>query len=280
MTGVQAEEEDELELNYEENDSTMDVDPAQRGATEAPYADRTALFDYTGRIMRVLEDDSAARCMAAQVNGQRQGHNYVCFGYGQLSDDHPSDGVHTFDCTTCAASIGAACAAEAMGDDLSPRKQACSGEGAELLEAPRDRPILPQPRHDAKRLRCCDFPPGEHAGRDMREAPSNYTTPAELLSSTCASTHRWGNTSCRTYIKSYRGSKDHFDACGCPVSSPMHYANRAHGAQLDLLAARPIDDKARKWHELHGCQPPANPSQPYPDRHHMEAYLVDMLTWH
>eukprot|EP00873_Tetraselmis_striata_P003136 jgi/Tetstr1/423400/TSEL_014081.t1 len=33
-------------------------------------ADRTAFFDYTGRILRVLEDDSAARCMAAQVNGQ------------------------------------------------------------------------------------------------------------------------------------------------------------------------------------------------------------------
>eukprot|EP00873_Tetraselmis_striata_P025187 jgi/Tetstr1/445451/TSEL_033230.t1 len=28
MTGVQAEDEDELELNYEENDSTMDVDTA------------------------------------------------------------------------------------------------------------------------------------------------------------------------------------------------------------------------------------------------------------
>eukprot|EP00873_Tetraselmis_striata_P005825 jgi/Tetstr1/426089/TSEL_016420.t1 len=36
MTGVQPEDEDELELNYEENDSTMDVDNAQRGAAEAP----------------------------------------------------------------------------------------------------------------------------------------------------------------------------------------------------------------------------------------------------
>eukprot|EP00873_Tetraselmis_striata_P034590 jgi/Tetstr1/454854/TSEL_004042.t1 len=36
MTGVQAEDEDELELNYEENDNTMGVDTAQRGAAEAP----------------------------------------------------------------------------------------------------------------------------------------------------------------------------------------------------------------------------------------------------
>eukprot|EP00873_Tetraselmis_striata_P022391 jgi/Tetstr1/442655/TSEL_030749.t1 len=35
MTGVKAEDKDELELNYEENDSTMDVDTAQRGAVEA-----------------------------------------------------------------------------------------------------------------------------------------------------------------------------------------------------------------------------------------------------
>eukprot|EP00873_Tetraselmis_striata_P003135 jgi/Tetstr1/423399/TSEL_014081.t2 len=112
-------------------------------------ADRTAFFDYTGRILRVLEDDSAARCMAAQA------------------------------------------------------------------------------------------------------APSNYTTPAELLSSTCASTHRWGNTSCRTYIKSYQGSKVHLDACSRPVSSPMHFANRA-----------PL------------------PTRGNPNRHQMEAYLVNMLTWH
>eukprot|EP00873_Tetraselmis_striata_P015866 jgi/Tetstr1/436130/TSEL_024977.t1 len=36
MTGVQAADEDERELNYEESDSTMDVDTAQRGAAEAP----------------------------------------------------------------------------------------------------------------------------------------------------------------------------------------------------------------------------------------------------
>eukprot|EP00873_Tetraselmis_striata_P007254 jgi/Tetstr1/427518/TSEL_017644.t1 len=42
MTGVQAEDEDELELNYAENDSTMDVDTAQRGAARAPcLADST-----------------------------------------------------------------------------------------------------------------------------------------------------------------------------------------------------------------------------------------------
>eukprot|EP00873_Tetraselmis_striata_P034609 jgi/Tetstr1/454873/TSEL_041737.t1 len=35
MTGVQAKDEDELKLNYEENDNTMDVDTAQRGAAEA-----------------------------------------------------------------------------------------------------------------------------------------------------------------------------------------------------------------------------------------------------
>eukprot|EP00873_Tetraselmis_striata_P000779 jgi/Tetstr1/421043/TSEL_012088.t1 len=34
-------------------------------------ADRIAFYDYTGRILRLLEDDSAAHCMAAQVNGQR-----------------------------------------------------------------------------------------------------------------------------------------------------------------------------------------------------------------
>eukprot|EP00873_Tetraselmis_striata_P027797 jgi/Tetstr1/448061/TSEL_035361.t1 len=102
-------------------------------------------------------------------------------------------------------------------------------------------------------------------------------TPAELLSSTGATAHRWGNTACRTYIKSYQGSKDHLDACGRAVSSPLHYANRAYGAQLDLMAAKPTDDKARQWHEL---QPPANSAQTYPDRHHLEAYHVNMLTWH
>eukprot|EP00873_Tetraselmis_striata_P023332 jgi/Tetstr1/443596/TSEL_031595.t1 len=42
MTEVQADDEAELELNYEENDSTMDVDTAQRGAAAAPgLADNT-----------------------------------------------------------------------------------------------------------------------------------------------------------------------------------------------------------------------------------------------
>eukprot|EP00873_Tetraselmis_striata_P006560 jgi/Tetstr1/426824/TSEL_017039.t1 len=61
-------------------------------------------------------------------------------------------------------------------------------------------------------------------------------------------------------------------------SSPLHGANWAYGAQLD----KPIDDdKARQRHELHGYQPPANPSrQPYPDRRHLEAYHVFMLTRH
>jgi len=119
-------------------------------------ADRTASCDYTGRILRLLEDDSAAlHCMAAQVNGQRcpyrsgnglpyckrhsnhglpmlahdddggisHWHSYMCFGCGQPSDDHPTDseeadGVHTFNCTTRAASIAAACAAKALGADL------------------------------------------------------------------------------------------------------------------------------------------------------------------
>eukprot|EP00873_Tetraselmis_striata_P000780 jgi/Tetstr1/421044/TSEL_012089.t1 len=105
-------------------------------------------------------------------------------------------------------------------------------------------------------------------------------TPAELLSSTGATAHRWGNTACRTYIKSYQGSKDHLDACGQAVSSPLHYANRAYGAQLDLLAAKPTEDKARQWHELQGYQPLANPAQTCPDRHHLEANHVNMLTWH
>eukprot|EP00873_Tetraselmis_striata_P021460 jgi/Tetstr1/441724/TSEL_029947.t1 len=39
--------------------------------TRLTDADRTALCDYTGRILRLLEDDSAARCMAVQANGQR-----------------------------------------------------------------------------------------------------------------------------------------------------------------------------------------------------------------
>eukprot|EP00873_Tetraselmis_striata_P039288 jgi/Tetstr1/459552/TSEL_004917.t1 len=118
-------------------------------------ADRIALCDYTGRILRLLEDDSAAHCMAAQVNGKRcpyrsgnglpyckrhsnhglpllahdddgatsHGLSYVCFGCGQANDDHPTDseeadGVYTFNYTTCAASIAAACAAEALGADL------------------------------------------------------------------------------------------------------------------------------------------------------------------
>mmetsp|Transcript_33377 Transcript_33377/g.84083 ORF Transcript_33377/g.84083 Transcript_33377/m.84083 type:complete len:99 (-) Transcript_33377:2299-2595(-) len=93
-------------------------------------------------------------------------------------------------------------------------------------------------------------------------------TPAELLSSTGATAHRSGNAACRTYIKSCQGSKDHLDACGRAVSSPLHYANRAYGAQLDLVAAKPTDNKARQWHELHGYQSPANPVQTYPDRHH------------
>eukprot|EP00873_Tetraselmis_striata_P020621 jgi/Tetstr1/440885/TSEL_029157.t1 len=80
--------------------------------------------------------------------------------------------------------------------------------------------------------------------------------------------------------QSYQGSKYHLNACGRPLSSPLHCANRAYGAQLDLLAATPTDDKARRWHELHGYQPQANPAQIYPDCHHMEAYHVNMLTWH
>eukprot|EP00873_Tetraselmis_striata_P003706 jgi/Tetstr1/423970/TSEL_014581.t1 len=42
MTGVRAEDEDEVEMNYEENDSTMDVDTAQRGAAEAPSKGKAA----------------------------------------------------------------------------------------------------------------------------------------------------------------------------------------------------------------------------------------------
>eukprot|EP00873_Tetraselmis_striata_P009121 jgi/Tetstr1/429385/TSEL_019299.t1 len=111
-------------------------------------------------------------------------------------------------------------------------------------------------------------------------SPERLHDGEELLSTTGASTHRGGDKCRRAYIKFCQGSKDHLDACGRPVSSPMHYANRAYGAQLDLLAAKPIDDKARQCHELHGYQPPANPAQPHPDRHHPEAYHVSMLTWH
>eukprot|EP00873_Tetraselmis_striata_P019560 jgi/Tetstr1/439824/TSEL_028235.t1 len=39
---TEAEDEDELKLNYEENDSTMDVDTAQRGAAEAPCKGKAA----------------------------------------------------------------------------------------------------------------------------------------------------------------------------------------------------------------------------------------------
>eukprot|EP00873_Tetraselmis_striata_P039280 jgi/Tetstr1/459544/TSEL_004909.t1 len=402
-------------------------------------ADRIAFCDYTGRILRLLEDDSAAHCMAAQVNGQRcpyrsgnglpyckrhsnhglpllahdddgatgHGHSYVCFGCGQPSDDHPTDseeadGVYTFNCTTCAASIAAACAAETLGADLpSDARVICdccsgvrdrwgliltdavteSGEPAvpqyyrlpvqpdllpttitarstRRLNTPRverapargladgitparlplatpttrtptpapatARAAAPRPRapvayEPAARpapftLTSADYNKLVEAvaaltgkvdqvvkeNRTLRAqaqagapravpaapkpppeaAPGDYMTPAELLSSTGATAHRWGNTACRTYIKSYQGSKDHLDACGRAVSSPLHYANRAYGAQLDLLAAKPTDDKARQWHELQGYQPPANSAQTYPDRHHLEAYHVNMLTWH
>eukprot|EP00873_Tetraselmis_striata_P009219 jgi/Tetstr1/429483/TSEL_019390.t1 len=402
-------------------------------------ADRIAFCDYTGRILRLLEDDSAAHCMAAQVNGQRcpyrsgnglpyckrhsnhglpllahdddgatgHGHSYVCFGCGQPSDDHPTDseeadGVYTFNCTTCAASIAAACAAEALGADLpSDARVICnccsgvrdrwgliltdavteSGEPAvpqyyrlpvqpdllpttitarstRRLNTPRverapargladgitparlplatpttrtptpapatARAAAPRPRAPAAyepaarpapfTLTSADYIKLVEAvaaltgkvdqvvkeNRTLRAqaqagapravpaapkpppeaAPGDYMTPAELLSSTGATAHRWGNTACRTYIKSYQGSKDHLDACGRAVSSPLHYANRAYGAQLDLLAAKPTDDKARQWHELQGYQPPANSAQTYPDRHHLEAYHVNMLTWH
>eukprot|EP00873_Tetraselmis_striata_P014959 jgi/Tetstr1/435223/TSEL_024142.t1 len=43
MTIVQADDEAELELNYEENDSTMDVDTAQHGEAEAPCLADTTL---------------------------------------------------------------------------------------------------------------------------------------------------------------------------------------------------------------------------------------------
>eukprot|EP00873_Tetraselmis_striata_P024278 jgi/Tetstr1/444542/TSEL_032419.t1 len=77
-----------------------------------------------------------------------------------------------------------------------------------MLLAPRAIPVAPTP------------PP--------EGVPSNYITPADLLSSTAASIHRWGKTACRThYITSYQGSKDHLNACGSLINSPMHYANRA-----------------------------------------------------
>eukprot|EP00873_Tetraselmis_striata_P011141 jgi/Tetstr1/431405/TSEL_021095.t1 len=310
-------------------------------------ADRTACFDYTGRILRLLEDDSAAHCTAAQVNGRRcpyrssnglpyckrhsnhglpllahiddgatgHGRSDVCFGCGQPSDNHFSDEeadcVYTFACTTtCAACIAAACAAGAPEADLpsaarpqlGPRPRApaahepaapappftlTSADYNKLVEPvaaltgkvdqviKENRTLRAQAQAGAPRA----VPPA--GPKPPPEAAlSSYTTPAELLSSTCATTHRWGNAACRAYIESYQGSKDHLDACGRPVRSPMHYANRAYGAQLDLLAAKPTADKARQWHELHGYQPPANPSQPHPDRHHLEAYHVNMLTWH
>eukprot|EP00873_Tetraselmis_striata_P040500 jgi/Tetstr1/460764/TSEL_005949.t1 len=249
--------------------------------------DRTAFFDYTGRILRLLEGDSAAHCMAAQGNGQGcpnrssnglpyckrhsnhglpllahdddgvtgHGHSYACFGCGQPSDDHPSDsedadGVHTFNCATCAASITAACAAKALGADRfsAPRSEPTaplapftltSAVYNKLVEAiaaltgkvdrvVRESRLLKAQAQDAapRAVPAAPRPPPE-------AAPSNYTTPAELL-------------------------------------PPL----------LDLLPTKPIDDKARQWHELHGYQPPANPAQPYPDRHHLEAYHIHMIPWH
>lgn len=57
----------------------------------------------------------------------------VWFGCGHLSDDHPSDseeadGVYTFNCTTCAASIAAATARAAKAlriDLLAPARVIC-----------------------------------------------------------------------------------------------------------------------------------------------------------
>eukprot|EP00873_Tetraselmis_striata_P006655 jgi/Tetstr1/426919/TSEL_017132.t1 len=63
-----------------------------------------------------------------------------------------------------------------------------------------------------------------------------------------ASTHRWGDKSCRTYIKSYHGSsKDHImDACGRPLSSPQFYGNRAylhHVVDSPLFDASPDGER-------------------------------------
>eukprot|EP00873_Tetraselmis_striata_P015874 jgi/Tetstr1/436138/TSEL_024985.t1 len=42
-----------------------------------------------------------------------------------------------------------------------------------------------------------------------------------------------------------------------PVTREAALIHRACGAQqLDLLAGKLADDKARQWHELHGYQPP------------------------
>eukprot|EP00873_Tetraselmis_striata_P028640 jgi/Tetstr1/448904/TSEL_036130.t1 len=76
--------------------------------------------------------------------------------------------------------------------------------------------------------------------------------------------HTFNCTTCAASIAAAYAAK----ALGADLLSPLHYANRAYGAHLDLLAAKPTDNKARQWHELHGYQPPANPVQTYPDRHH------------
>eukprot|EP00873_Tetraselmis_striata_P012797 jgi/Tetstr1/433061/TSEL_022396.t1 len=50
MTGVHAEDDDELELNYEENDSTMDVDTAHREAAEWVGANGRRCTMFPGRF--------------------------------------------------------------------------------------------------------------------------------------------------------------------------------------------------------------------------------------
>eukprot|EP00873_Tetraselmis_striata_P041231 jgi/Tetstr1/461495/TSEL_006601.t1 len=230
-------------------------------------ADRTVLFDCTGRILRLLEDDAAAHTHDDGVTGQ--GHSYACFGCGQPSDDHPSDSeeadrVYTFNCTTHAASIAAACAAEALGADFPSAapviRDSCSGvpdrweliltdeepgrappapftltsaDYSKLVEAiaaltgkvdqvvKKNQSLKAQAQAGATRAApAAPRPPPE-------AAPSNYTTPAEPLSSTGASTHRCGDKSYRT--KFYLGYKDHLGGCDRPLSSPLHYANRAYG---------------------------------------------------
>eukprot|EP00873_Tetraselmis_striata_P017532 jgi/Tetstr1/437796/TSEL_002835.t1 len=193
-------------------------------------ADRTALFDCTGRILRLIEDDSAAHCMVAQVNGQSHNHGPV---HPPAEDPASRARTGTWSCgwdNPREATTGNGPNA-GTGSGASSRSRSRSSPGPVGACAP-----FTLTSADYKKL-------VEAIAALTEAAPGNYTTPPELLSSTDASTHRWGNTSCRTYIKSYQGSKGHLDACGRPVNSPMYYAsNRVYGAQLDLLAAKPIDD--------------------------------------
>eukprot|EP00873_Tetraselmis_striata_P011914 jgi/Tetstr1/432178/TSEL_021634.t1 len=248
-------------------------------------ADRTLFFDCTGRILRLLEDDAAAHTHDDDgVTGQ--GQSYVCFGCGQPSDDHPSDSeeadrVYTFNCTTHAASIAAACAAEALGADFPSAapviRDSClgvpdrweliltdevteSGEPAVVpqyyrLPEPGRAPPAPFTLTSADYTKLVEAIPALTGKVDQvvkknqslkaqaqagatraapaaprpppEAAPSNYTTPAEPLSSTGASTHRCSDKSYRT--KFYLGYKDHLGGCDRPLSSPLHYANRAYG---------------------------------------------------